>query len=275
MSLELKELTVDIRGYEVGPIAAEAAFTSDFAVAAEVSMPDLVNYQEVERRVMDERPGMLMKYMPAGYSPVTGEVLTGGRYLFDTWDSVREYRRFTTEELEFEPGVKFWDRLFFLGVDRHIWRVAGAHNFTPLTEHAVDRFERYTYTGGDPRPELERAWPAMRDAAEESGLGGAWLLYQPEENQIAIHTIAGRVTSGEPETAAEASLAAIAGKPPLGAHLPAALRAEKIFDRSEMIVSLWLPRSRRVGGRPTANPMTPPLPAWTVAPQQVSETASV
>lgn len=68
----------------LGPITAEAAFTSDFAVAPEVAMSELVNKQEVERRVMDTRPGMLMKYMPARYNAVTGDILTGGRYLFDT-----------------------------------------------------------------------------------------------------------------------------------------------------------------------------------------------
>ncbi|NNH71078.1 hypothetical protein HLB23_14590 [Nocardia uniformis] len=260
---------MDIRGYELGPIAADAAFTSDFAVAPEVSMSDLVDKQEIERRVMDDRTGMLMKYMPTRYDAVTGEVLTGGRYLFDTWANVEEYRRFTAEELEFEPGVKFWSRPFFLGVDRHIWRVAGAHNFTPLAEHAVDRFERFTFEGGNPRAMLEEVWPAVRDSARAEGLGAAWLLYQPEERQIAIHTVASRIADDDPVDSAEASIRAIATMPSLGNLLPAQLRARKVFDRSAMIISMWLPKSRVAGGIPTANPMTPPLPAWTVEPQLV------
>ena len=44
--------------------------------------------------------------------------------------------------------MKFWNRAFFLGVDRHIWRVTGAHDFTPLaTTHYTNGFERWTYTG--------------------------------------------------------------------------------------------------------------------------------
>lgn len=260
---------MDIRGYELGPIAAEAAFTSDFAIAPEVSMSDLVDKQEIERRVMDDRAGMLMKYMPTRYDAVTGEVLTGGRYLFDTWANVEEYRRFTAEELEFEPGVKFWSRPFFVDVDRHIWRVAGAHNFTPIAEHAVDRFERFTIEGTDARALLDQVWPAMRDAAQAEGLGAAWLLYQPDEKQIAIHTVAGRVADADPVESAEASLRAIATTPSLGDLLPADLQPHKVFDRSALIVSMWLPKSRLAGGIPTANPMTPPLPAWTVEPQLV------
>ncbi|WP_067706965.1 hypothetical protein [Nocardia yamanashiensis] len=259
---------MDIRGYELGPITAEAAFTSDFAVAPEVPMADLVNKQEIERRIMDDRPGMLMKYMPARYDAVTGRILTGGRYLFDTWANVEEYRRFTAEELEFEPGVKFWSRPFFLGVDRHIWRVAGAHNFTPIGDHAVDRFERFTFDGGDPRAVLEESWPRLRDAAEEQGLGAAWLLYQPQERQIAIHTVAAAAPGPDPVAAAESAIADLAARPSLGALLPSNLNAHKVFDRTALVVSLWLPRSRRAGGVPTANPMTPPLPAWTVPPQQ-------
>lgn len=260
---------MDIRGYEVGPIPAEAAFTSDFAVADGVEMSELVNLQEIERRVMDARPGMLMKYMPARYDAVTGAILTGGRYLFDTWDNVEEYRRFTAEELEFEPGVTFWSRPFFLGVDRHIWRVAGAENFTPIAEHAVDRFERFTYEGDDPRALLEAVWPDIRTAAVESGLDAAWLLYQPEERQIGIHLVAGRGADTDPVADADAALRHLAAIPSLAAHLPPELKAHKVFDRTAMIVSQWLPKSRLAGGAPTANPMTPPLPAWTVEPQPV------
>ncbi|MCL6243607.1 MULTISPECIES: hypothetical protein [Acinetobacter] len=50
-----------ILNYETGPIQAEAAFTSDFPVASEIKMHDLVNMQEIERRSMDVRPGMRHK----------------------------------------------------------------------------------------------------------------------------------------------------------------------------------------------------------------------
>ncbi|MYT29655.1 MULTISPECIES: hypothetical protein [unclassified Streptomyces] len=94
----------------------------------------LVDLLEIERRSMDVRPGMRHKYTPLRYAPVTGAPQIGGRYLFDTWENVRDYEQFTSQELEFEPGVKFWDRPFFLGVDRRLWRVAGAEDFLPLAK---------------------------------------------------------------------------------------------------------------------------------------------
>src|SRR5882757_10728613 len=69
------------------------------------------------------------------FDPVTGVHQIGGRYLFETWENVTDYLRFTSEELELEPGVKFWDRPFFIGVDKHAWHVIGAHDFTPMATH--------------------------------------------------------------------------------------------------------------------------------------------
>jgi hypothetical protein len=71
----------------------------------------------------------------------------GGRYLFETWENVVDYIRFTSEELELEPGVKFWDRPFFIGVDKHAWHVIGAHDFAPMATHYANRLERFAYKG--------------------------------------------------------------------------------------------------------------------------------
>ncbi|MEV0444516.1 hypothetical protein AB0I84_29245 [Streptomyces spectabilis] len=244
-----------IKGYDVGPLSMEAAFTSDFPLADGVGLQEIVDKQEVERRVMDARPGMYAKYMPSRFDPLGGRHHTGGRYLFETWADVLDYERFTSQELEFEPGVKFWSRPFFLDVERYVWRVAGAHNFAPLDTHRVSRFERLRYEG-DAEAALDRAWARVRDEAEGRGLGGVWLLHQPEHRLIGLHTIA-------------AAADELAGPSWLGPLLPAALRAEPVFDRVSALLSLWLPKSRHAGGAPSAYPMSPPLPLPTVAPQEV------
>ena len=100
---------MDIRGYGTGPIAADGAFTSDFAIPDDIPMQNLVDMVEIERRSMDVRPGMRHKYMPLRFDPASGARQVGGRYLFDTWENAVGYSSFTAEELEFEPGVKFWD----------------------------------------------------------------------------------------------------------------------------------------------------------------------
>jgi hypothetical protein len=161
---------MDILGYDTGPIVCQAAFTADFAVPTDMPIQQLVNNVENERPTMDVRPGMRHKYTPLRFDPATSAHQVGGRYLFDSWDDVVDYVRFTSE-LEFEPGVKFWDRPFFLGVDKHSWHVTGAHDFTPMaTTHYVSRLERFTYGGGNPAGRLADAWPRMREAAEAQGL---------------------------------------------------------------------------------------------------------
>lgn len=252
--------TGPIKGYDVGPIPMEAAFTSDFPLAAGVGVQEIVDKQEVERRVMDARPGMYAKYMPSRMEEEAGTHFTGGRYLFETWADVLDYERFTSEELEFEPGVKFWSRPFFLNVERFVWRVAGAHNFLPLSEHHVSRFERfrYVYEGdADADAAVRRAWAGLRDAAEARGLGAVWLLHQPDQRLIGIHSVASRDTA-----------AALEAEVSLGSLLPQPLVAERYFDRTSRILSLWLPRSRAAGGAPSAYPMSPPLPLPSVPVQE-------
>ena len=218
---------------------------------------DIVDKQEVERRVMDVRTGMYAKYMPSRIDEAAGRHYTGGRYLFETWADVVDYERFTSQELEFEPGVKFWSRPFFQDVERFVWRVAGAHNFLPLDAHHVSRVERFRYEG-DGEAALERAWGTVRDEAGARGLAAVWLLHQPEQRLIGLHTVATGLTPADLEAA-----------PSLGALLPASLAPERYFDRSSRILSLWLPKSRLAGGAPSAYPSAPLLPLPSVAAQEV------
>jgi hypothetical protein len=262
---------MDIRGYGTGPITAAAAFTSDFAIPDDIPMQGLVDMVEIERRTMDVRPGMRQKYMPLRFDPATGVRQVGGRYLFDTWDNAVDYNTFTSEELEFEPGVKFWDRPFFLGVDRHIWRVTGAYDFTPLaTTHYASRFERWTYNGGTVERLLEEVWRTVCENAGWQGLASVWLLFQPEEGQIGILSVAAREGGRGPADAAARSLTALEEAESVGRFLPAELGAEKVFDRTSLILSMWLPKSRLAGGAPSAFPAAPIHPLPQVAEPQLA-----
>jgi hypothetical protein len=260
---------MDIRGYGPGPIAADAAFTADFAIPDDIPTQNLVNMVEFERRSMDVRPGMRHKYTPLRFDPATGARQVGGRYLFETWENAADYNTFTTKELEFEPGVKFWDRPFFLGVDRHVWRVTGAHDFTPLaTTHYASRLERWTYAGENVQRLLEQAWPAVREDAGRQGLASAWLLFQPGEKQIGILTVAAKSDGRDPADAASRSVAALEQAGSAGRFLPAELAPEKVFDRTSLILTMWLPQSRLAGGAPSAFPTAPVHPLPQVPQQQ-------
>jgi len=129
---------VKIVGYGTGPIACKAAFTSDFDLAPGLPLQQVVTNLEVGRKRMDVRPGMRHKYTPLRFDPATGSRQLGGRYLFETWENAVDYVRFT-EELELEPGVKFWERSFFIGVNKSAWHVLGAHDFAPMETHFAHR----------------------------------------------------------------------------------------------------------------------------------------
>lgn len=82
---------MDILGYDTGPIACRAAFTSDFTAPADMPIQQLVNNVDNERPSMDIRPGMRPKYMPLRFDPATAAHLVGGRHLFDSWEHVVDY----------------------------------------------------------------------------------------------------------------------------------------------------------------------------------------
>lgn len=250
---------MNVRGYRTGPIQAEAAFTSDFPLDDRYSMQDIVDMLERERPNMDTRPGMRHKYTPLRFDPATGVKYIGGRYLFDTWENVLDYDHFTNEELFPEPGVKFWSR--FPGVDKHYWKVTGAHDFKPVaTAHHVNRFERYSHTGAGFEALLKEVWPTIRDEAEKQGLSSVWLMFQPEEKQIGILTVAEKTDDTDPDVAVSKGLARLESLAPFGRLLPERLGAEQLMDRTSLIISSWLPESRALGGAHSSFDVSPPHP---------------
>jgi hypothetical protein len=260
-----------IRGYQVGDIKADAAMTSDIVMRSDLSFDRINDAVEIERRIMDVHPGMNRKYTPFQYDPVTGDPLCGGRYVFDTWENVQNYFRWTLEEFEVEPGVKFWDRSIFSKVDKHIWKVVGAHDFTHVETHGVNRLERWRYTADadQARRMLDHLWTVLRERASREKLGTAWLLDQPDEKQVAI-LVTGRTALLDSDMAAvSASVEKLAAMPSLGVILPAELGLTKVFDRTSPVFSTWLPLSRQQHGAPVAHPSYPAWPLPSVSPQVV------
>lgn len=251
---------MEIREYKVGPIEAEGAFTSDITLARAVTPEMLATRLEADRVEMDSRPGMRQKDTPFRVDPATGSPLTGGRYLFDTYENAEAYKEWTEGELVFE-GVKFWERPIFVNTVRYAWRVVGAHDFKDIgTAHHVGRFERWRLADGRPGKLLERAWPALRDRAEEEGLSSAWLLHNEERRVVGLFTVAEQVESDDPSASASASLAALEATQSLGGALEAQGGAKKVFDRTSLLLNIWLPLSGRAGGAPRISPFSPPLP---------------
>src|ERR1700748_282885 len=116
----MSALTNAILGYEAGETTAQAAFTTEFWLDVPgATLQDVVNLQETERRTMDTRQGMCVKYLPCKYDAITGHLHVGGYYLFERGVDAAEYDRWTTHEYEVGPrGEKFWARSIFKDVRR-------------------------------------------------------------------------------------------------------------------------------------------------------------
>ena len=182
--------------------------------------------------------------------------------MFETWDDVLDYMRFTSEELEFEPGTKFWNRPFFSNIDKRAWHVVGAHDFTPLATHYVNRFERFAYEAESAMTALQAAWPAIREAAREAERASVWLLNQPDERQVGLLTVAMQLPGSNQTEQASRSLTALEHAESLASRISSQIALRPLFDRTSLNLSLWLPWSRRAGGDPSIFPTFPvhPLP---------------
>nr|XP_036586506.1 uncharacterized protein CTRU02_03891 [Colletotrichum truncatum]KAF6796913.1 hypothetical protein CTRU02_03891 [Colletotrichum truncatum] len=195
------DVMAGVKGYSVGDIQAQAAFTSEIEINGHPSLQDFVNFQDVHRKVMDARPGMYLKYLPHQFDVVNGQLRTGGAYLFDTHENAADYWDWTTNIFEVdEPKVKFWSQPLFKASKRFIWQVIGATNFGPVEYHAVGRFQRWTYDGANVEKELQRIYPELKRKAEEQGALAFWLLHHPEEKQIGIQLAFGKMEGTDPLT---------------------------------------------------------------------------
>lgn len=253
-----------IKGYDIGEIKAEAAFTADLILDERVSnIADAVNQQNMSRREMDLRKGMYIKYVPYHPHPVTGQIMVGGRYLFDTWEDAAEYDDWTSNVYEVgDPPEKFWQWPMWKKVDRWAWRVAGAHNFSHPETHGLHRLQRWSYDGDGVEEQLRRVYPAIRDAAQARGAAAIWLLYQPDDKLISILTVMKTPETLTAESVYDA-IESLAAQHTLGYLLPMALRPRSIFDRSSLNIAVWTPVSRTAGGDEQFTPLAPVLPSVT------------
>ncbi|KAF4987434.1 hypothetical protein FDECE_15424 [Fusarium decemcellulare] len=256
-----------VKGYTVGDIKAEAAFTSEIVLNGSPTLQDFVNYQDKDRQIMVTRPGMYLKYLPHRFDAVDGQLLSGGAYLFDTHANAQDYWDWTTDKFEVgEPKTKFWNQPLFKSSKRFVWDVIGATNFKPVEVHAVGRFQRWSYAGaGDNAADALRAvFLALKKAAQGQGAASFWLLHHPREKKIAIQLTFEKVEDGDSATVGQRSLHQVTSQPSLGELFPRGLNTTNELDRTSLFIALWLPTSSSAGGVAQTHPMYPVLPVVTV-----------
>lgn len=183
-----------------GDLTAEGAFSCELTLPASVTMsPDPIGADlERDRMIMSRQPGMLRKHVPLAIDFQTGNLLAGGRYLFDTEEHAKEYKTFVTETFTVD-GVKFLDRPYFLDHDCHSWSVVGARDFADIhTSQVVMRTERWAVPADNQRQSLKAHWPAVRAEAGARGYSSVWLLYNKQEQLATLVYFVPRLVPKDP-----------------------------------------------------------------------------
>src|SRR5262249_21184956 len=116
---------------------------------------------------------------------------------------------------------------------------------------------------------LERTWPVVRTQAEKQGLSSVWLMFQPEEGEIGVVTVAANVDGEAPGDVATRSIAALESTEQLGRFLPHGMGLKKVCDATSLMRAMWLPKSRLAVGAPSRSPVSPPHPHPSVPYAQV------
>jgi hypothetical protein len=205
------------------------------------------------------RRGMLHKHIPINFDPANGDILTGGRYLFDSARHAREYKEWVTSAFILD-GTLFFNRPYFLRPVCHAWDVIGAVDFEDIhTSHIVLRTERWSVPHASQRGVLKRRFDSIRIEARIRSLTSVWLLYSEHESLVSLVYFGGRIAPGDPTMPDFASLNAVAGAAPLG-QIFDDLGWTRTFDRSHWTLTIWFPFVPADRGEPALWPNSPPFP---------------
>lgn len=246
-------------GGPVGDIEVEGAMTCDFDVPGNLPLVQVPPGIERDRMYQSARPGFVRKLIPLSFNLITGDLQTGGRYLFDTGEHADEYKVWLENEFILD-GTKFFDRPFVLNPECYAWSVIAAHDFGDLhTTQFVVRTERWSVPAENQRTLLKESWPEIQAEAEDRGLTSVWLLYNKQERLVSFVYFANRIVPPDPQTPDFASLAALADSPALG-HIFDDQGWLKTFDRTQWVLTIWFPFVRGDRGELSLWPNSPPFP---------------
>ncbi|KAF4967449.1 hypothetical protein FSARC_5022 [Fusarium sarcochroum] len=249
--------------YGAGVVKAKGAFTAEILMPARIGLEDVWHSQYAGSQVMGKRPGMYIKYLPSKYHQISGEMLTGGAYLFDTLENAKDYENWTTNEFEVgEPKTTYWNQPLFKSVDAFTWKVIGAHNFTPVDGHAIGRLQRFSYHHVGVESILTQLYPVLKDAAESREAVSFWLLHHPEDQMIGVHMSFPKPEKDDDESLLEA-VEEVAALDSVAGIFPDALEIEVLLDRTSIYHAVWLPMAEDVKGVKVVSPNFPDLAALT------------
>jgi hypothetical protein len=255
----VRAATQDVKKKQDGSIKAKGAFTCDFALPGDFPFSQVAPVIERDRMYMAERPGMQRKQIPMRIDFSNGNLLTGGRYLFDTEKDAAKYKSWVENDFVLD-GTHFLERPYFIDPDCHSWGVVAAHNIKDIRQQIIMRTERWSVPQGSQTHALKQNWPSILQEAQQRGLTGVWLLYNEQENLAQLVYFADRVVPQDPYVPDFASLAALEFAAPLGTAFDGRPGWAKTFDRSQWVLTVWFPFELGDHGQPSLWPNSPPLP---------------
>jgi len=239
----------------LSPALPRGAFTCDFAMPPGIP-PELIPLTiERDRHHMAAQPGFVSKHIPLAVD-ANGAMHAGGRYLFETRQQARAYHQWLKDGFIID-GVAFLSRPELLDAEAYDWDVLGVATWSDRVSSVV-RTERFR--SSQTRSELETLWPLLCAAAERANLASLELLWNEESGLLSLVSYAPALGTPDPSGPDMSSLRALAGAPSLG-RLLEEQHAERLFDRTSWVLTVWYPLEASDSGRRPVWPNSPPFPA--------------
>lgn len=241
------------------PIYAGGSFSCDFSLPGGVPLNEVPPLIERDRMYMADRPGMQHKHLPLAFDNATGNLFSGGRYLFDTAAQAQDYKEWVENDFILD-GTLFLERPIFIQPECHAWSVIGAHKFASIeTSQVVVRTERGTLSNNVSKYDLLNYWPTLRQQARERGLSAIWFMYNPQEDLAQVVYFGARVGTPDPTTPDFASLNALASAPSFSSTVSSS-DWTPTFDRTQWVLTVWYPFEAGDQGQPSLWQHSPPFP---------------
>ena len=242
----------------IGKVKAKGAFTADFGLPGSLPLNMVPPLIERDRMYMAARRGMQNKYLPLRIDFATGNLLSGGRYLFDTERDAEQYKDWVKNDFILD-GMHFFDRPFFIDPDYHAWEVIDAHHLGEIETRIIVRTERWSVSNRNQVATLKHKWDEILAEARTRGLTSVWLLYNRDERLVQLVYFANRIVPQDPTTPDFASLEALEFSLALGHHFDDQPWT-KTFDRTQWVLTIWFPFVTGDNGEPSLWPHSPPFP---------------
>jgi CSLREA domain-containing protein len=236
----------------------KGCFTCDFGLPGDLPLDLVPALIERDRMYMAEQPGMRTKHLPLRIDFNTGNLLSGGRYLFDTFGEAEDYLHWVTNDFILD-GVSFLQRPIFLAPECYAWKVIGTCEFSPVGTQIIMRTERFSVPSGNLEHLLKQKWDDVQAEAQARGMASVWLTYNDEENLAQLVYFTDRIVPQDPNQPDFASLGTLESAPPLG-HLFDSYGWTKTFDRTQWVLTIWFPFVTGDHGQPSLWPHSPPFP---------------